>query len=107
MLIHIVQKTTLAWFVLFHQLAASVLVISCDARVDRRRESASLEHGFATVTTTVEMTGTRLSPSVDGRTHHRADEVSVFFVFYRFLAGEVLAWLSIWSEVQMLCIWSS
>jgi len=23
------------------------------------------------------------------------------------LSGEVLAWLSVWSEVQMICIWSS
>jgi len=23
------------------------------------------------------------------------------------LSGEVLAWLSAWSEVQMICIWSS
>jgi len=23
------------------------------------------------------------------------------------LRGEVLAWLSVWSEVQMICIWSS
>jgi len=23
------------------------------------------------------------------------------------LTGEVLAWLSVWSEVQMICIWSS
>jgi len=23
------------------------------------------------------------------------------------LGGEVLAWLSVWSEVQMICIWSS
>ena len=22
-------------------------------------------------------------------------------------SGEVLAWLSVWSEVQMICIWSS
>jgi len=22
------------------------------------------------------------------------------------LSGEVLAWLSVWSEVQMICIWS-
>jgi len=25
----------------------------------------------------------------------------------RKLSGEVLAWLSVWSEVQMICIWSS
>jgi len=25
----------------------------------------------------------------------------------RVLSGEVLAWLSVWSEVQMICIWSS
>jgi len=23
------------------------------------------------------------------------------------LSGEVLAWLSVWSDVQMICIWSS
>jgi len=23
------------------------------------------------------------------------------------LSGEVLAWLSVWSEVQMICMWSS
>ena len=23
------------------------------------------------------------------------------------LSGEVLVWLSVWSEVQMICIWSS
>jgi len=23
------------------------------------------------------------------------------------VCGEVLAWLSVWSEVQMICIWSS
>jgi len=23
------------------------------------------------------------------------------------LSGEVLAWLSVWSEMQMICIWSS
>jgi len=23
------------------------------------------------------------------------------------LSGEVLAWLSVWSKVQMICIWSS
>jgi len=23
------------------------------------------------------------------------------------LSGEVLAWLSVWSEVQIICIWSS
>jgi len=23
------------------------------------------------------------------------------------LSGEVLAWLSVWSEVQVICIWSS
>ena len=23
------------------------------------------------------------------------------------LSGEALAWLSVWSEVQMICIWSS
>jgi len=22
------------------------------------------------------------------------------------LGGEILAWLSVWSEVQMICIWS-
>jgi len=26
---------------------------------------------------------------------------------YSSLSGEVLAWLSVWSEVQMVCIWSS
>jgi len=25
----------------------------------------------------------------------------------RKLSGEVLAWLSVWSEVQMICVWSS
>ena len=23
------------------------------------------------------------------------------------MSGEVLAWLSVWSEVQMICIWST
>jgi len=23
------------------------------------------------------------------------------------MSGEVLAWLSVWSEVQMICVWSS
>jgi len=23
------------------------------------------------------------------------------------LSGEVLAWLSVWNEVQMICVWSS
>jgi len=26
---------------------------------------------------------------------------------YKKLSGEVLAWLSVWSEMQMICIWSS
>jgi len=26
---------------------------------------------------------------------------------HRKLSDEVLAWLSVWSEVQMICIWSS
>jgi len=41
----------------------------------------------------------------------RADQEKVFV--FRFICGvlcfidEVPAWLSVWSEVQMICIWSS
>ena len=30
-----------------------------------------------------------------------------FWYVKKILSGEVLAWLSVWSEVQMICIWSS
>ena len=31
----------------------------------------------------------------------------VFFVIVCLLSDEVLAWLSVWSEVHVVCIWSS
>jgi len=39
-----------------------------------------------------------LTPLVGRQTEHLACKK---------LSDEVLAWLSVWSEVQMICIWSS